>query len=255
MWKEKWEKGKTLFCRAPAIVTGVGIAWPFLFLLFHFRFILHPRRTVFEWGSIRELWRSLGDYFRRQGGFSRGGVFHVFPTPFDCEKTKIAKFGYGAHRERGRVAAGGYGQAMRLASVGTRRGVFWGGSEVRATAKEIVARRGQMVFHVIASHYPIVYSAAEGGRRRFRWAKTWTVPCPGPHVETNGTRRVPDTAPVLPTAKWQGFARSVLRETMGRWKVCWPGSETLTRGFSPERSPILSFQFAGISRPAVIVGR
>ncbi len=122
------EKGKTLFCRAPALVTGVGIAWPFLFLLFHFRFILHPLRTVFEvGGALTNCGVLSGDYIRRHSSlFFPGRSFFHFSTPFDFGKMGITEFGYSAHRERGRVEAVGYGQATRLLGVGARRGVFWG---------------------------------------------------------------------------------------------------------------------------------
>jgi hypothetical protein len=86
-----------------------------------------------------------------------------------------------------------------------------------------------VVFHVAAGHYPspctawgrVAFSVAvRGGQSHFRSGENWDSP-----LAKMGT------VPMLPSAKGRGFARSVLRETVGRWKVCWPFSGALTRGY------------------------
>ena len=123
----------------------------------------------------------------------------------------------------------GYGQATRLLGVGARRGVFWGQRGTRDCQSD---RR------------------PPGTDGLPRDCQSFTPSCTARRKGTaHGVCLILPVASGLPTAKWQGFAHSVLRETVGRWRVCWPGSETLTRGFSLERSPILFMGFAGIPFP------
>jgi hypothetical protein len=91
-----------------------------------------------------------------------------------------------------------------------------------------------VVFHVVAGRFTQSVHSGEGrSNSRLRGGSTTATPT----LRGRRARRPRSgeagigTVPALPTTKEQSFARSVLRETVGRWKVCWPSSGALTQGW------------------------
>jgi hypothetical protein len=189
---------------------------------------------VQSWNVVFRRWEFLSVV---PGSLLVGGVFLIFYTPLFLEERNWGIFSW-----------------VRIASASSPlRGGGWGGVRFSLAAQggqspgenqdSLLAAEGCME---IGGYLRLPRELAAG---RDRWSCTWLPadlpsPCTAgkspiigrrggsatatPTLRGRRARRPRSgearigTVPALPTAKEQSFARSVLRETVGRWKVCWP---------------------------------
>ena len=169
--------------------------------------------------------------------FDRGG-FSCFSYPFAFRKKKEWNFGFVADRERLRTIGGRgcEGNSPIFAQTEIWMVPCDGGRGVWKVAGTCVCQEsfspggtGDLSTWLPADlPSPCTAGRGESDCRSKRRQCKCHPNAPRKAGETAREARI-GTVPMLPTAKGQSFARSVLRETVGRWKVCWASSGALTR--------------------------
>jgi hypothetical protein len=131
-------------------------------------------------------------------------------------------------------------------------GRVYGRWRVLASAKRACRREGQVVFHVVAGR--LTQSVHSGkGQSDSRLGVAVQLP---PQLSGEGGRdaRAPgrrgsERSSRCRRRRGKCFARSVLRETVGRWKVCWPRGDQGEGGVQSTEHRVQSREAGGM--PAI----